>query len=329
MQRYVIHCLQAALSTAALAVPAIADLEWRVSVKIFLDANGNRPVGELGTDAQVQGQFSLGNAALAATGRGYQLRLTEIVELNDLADWFTRDIFAFKDALEQAAEANPAEFAWRENAINVYINGFAGPGVCSFPNDEVIFLGQEARSTSIMHEIGHFYALCHTQGCACGSCDPQANGECHTTPGDDSIADTLPDLECFDRDDIANFTFGQNYAQLTSAQQRQVDAVIFNIMSYHDTRDRFTDDQMDKMTDVSNEQRPNETNGRTRFVDHAGNPFLQFGSSTLPFVTVAGGVNDADDGDIVLIREGTYDEVLEITKQVTLRASRGTTVIGT
>lgn len=314
--------------------PAAAQLEWRVSVKFILDDGGNRPAadGALSSDAEVQAQITTGNQILDAAGRGYRLRLTEIVDLSGVDEWFDVDVVENKGGLEGAAEADPATYAWRTNAINIYINGHSSSGVCSFPTilgEDIIFLGQGVRDTTILHEIGHFMNLCHTQGCICGSCDPGAFlDECNRTPGNDEVADTLPDLECWNRDDIAQWTFSMNYSALPVGLQALVDDVFFNVMSYHGTRDRLTNDQMDRATDASNDARVSVTNGRTRFVDLDGNALLQFGSAGLPFVSVTGGVTDASGGDIVLVRAGTYNETLTITKPVTLRASRGVVRIG-
>lgn len=317
----------AILLVAALARTASAQIEWRVSVKFFLDASGARPTGNISTNQDVQDEIDLGNAALAATGRGYQLRLTEIVDVSGLEGWFDLDVFAFKELLEEVAQDFPVEFAWRENAINIYINDFDGSGICSFPDDEAIFLGRNTPPTTIIHETGHFFSLWHTQGRVCGSCDPEDSGECHTTPGNDHIDDTLPDLECWNRNGIAQFSFGQDYDELNSAQQQQVDAVFFNIMSYHSSPDRFTDDQMDRMTDTSNEQRENESTGYTVFVDGNAVPEFATGSSIYPFATVADGAA-VSSSDILLIRAGSYPENLTFTTPLMMFASRGSALIG-
>src|SRR5437870_5056820 len=59
---------------------AQAQLQWRVSVKVILDSNGNRPTsGNVYTDQQIQGQIDTANAILDQYGRGYDYVLTEIV----------------------------------------------------------------------------------------------------------------------------------------------------------------------------------------------------------------------------------------------------------
>lgn len=324
-------CVAAGAIALAFCTEASAQLEWRVSVKFILDANGNRPAsGSLNADAEVQAQIDLGNQILDAHGRGYRLRLTEIVDLSNVSQWFSVDVSDnFKDALEAAAEASPSTYAYRSNAINVYINGDGGSGICSFPGtDDIIFLGQGVRTTTVLHEIGHYMNLCHAQGCPCGSCDTDAIGLCNTIPGDDSIGDTLPDLSCWDRDDISNWSYGSNYSGLSSARQDNVDDVFFNTMSYHDTRNRLTSDQLDVSTDTSNGARNNAATGNTFFVDSGANPLLPFGTSSFPFINVITGVAVTGSGDIVMIRGGTYNEPQTIIKAVSLLASRGSATIG-
>ena len=47
-----------------------------------------------------------------------------------------------------------------------------------------------------------------------------------------------------------------------------------------------------------------------------------------PYSVVRDGVNSAQNGDIVLIRPGTYVEPMTINKAVTLRSTRGWATIG-
>ena len=61
--------------------------------------------------------------------------------------------------------------------------------------------------------------------------------------------------------------------------------------------------------------------------DESGNPTSQEGTSSNPFVDVAGGLAAANPGDIVLMRSGSYDAIT-INQRVFLRASRGNVIIG-
>ncbi|MCZ6837433.1 MAG: hypothetical protein O7G85_16780, partial [Planctomycetota bacterium] len=200
MRKHNLIILAGLILASWVAPPAFAQLEWRVSVKFILDGNDNRPAaaGSLSSDAEVQAQIDLANQILDDTGRGYRLVLTETVDLSGVDEWFNDNVLTSKGPLEAAAEGDPSTYAWRSNAINIYINGSNSSGVCSFPNilgEDIIFLGQDVRNTTILHEIGHYMNLCHTQGCICGSCDPDGFlDECNRTPGNDEVGDTLPDL---------------------------------------------------------------------------------------------------------------------------------------
>ena len=310
---------------------ASAQLVWRVSVKFILNASGNRPAsGGINTDTEVQAQIDLANQILDAHGRGYRLQLTEIVDVSGVSGWYSAEInSANKSALELAAEAAPTTYAWRNNAINIYINGDDGSAICSFPpGEEIIFVGQNPRTTTFLHEIGHFMDCCHTQGCPCGSCAAGETGECNTIPGNDGIAETIPDLECWSQNQIAQWTYGLNYNALSASQQNKVDEVFNNIMSYHNTRNRLSPDQLDRMACASNGARSNESSGTTWFVGaQSGDEecldinYLKPSYSTA--IAAAGG------GDIIMFRGSQYDYTGTTTKAVTLRTSRGSSILGT
>src|SRR5262245_1053947 len=107
-----------------IAQVASAQIEWRISVKFILDAAGNRPAGgALSTDDQVRAQIDAANEILGFGGRGYRCRATEIVDVNGVSQWFMADSHdeEQKKALENAARNNTALYAYRNNAINVYI----------------------------------------------------------------------------------------------------------------------------------------------------------------------------------------------------------------
>ncbi|UCC31341.1 MAG: hypothetical protein JSU86_03510 [Phycisphaerales bacterium] len=245
-------------------------------------------------------------------------------------------------------------FEYDSNAINFYLFPAKAGGRCACnpwvgPDPEaVITLGHGKNRTVPMHELGHFMGLCHTQGCE--------DVECHIEPpGEDHMADTLPDRDCWDRDEIADHSFDVGYDQATSSQQEQVDDVWFNIMSYHwKEPPRLTSDQLDRMMDVSGTTWFPITERCTFFVDGTpdvppiltghincsrdgprptldGNRFPDTrldGSSANPLSAVASALNEAGDGDIVMIRGGYYHEQLTIDQPVFLRASKGDAVIG-
>lgn len=320
----------------------------RLSYKVVLNpASGTRPPGV--TDADIDNAIAAMNALEETYFRGFRfVRVDPVTNIGGRGDttgtgpskWYNTDFFTVdgaKDQMQAEALANRARYAWNSNAVNLYItnwNGICG-GICSFASDEIIIIGGCTDGSGVLqlHEIGHYFGLCHTQGCPCASCTPGMIGTCNTFPGDDGIADTLPDLQCWTQDNIANFTFNTNYASLTPAQQQQVDDVFFNIMSYHGGRTRMTELQLDIWANAAASIRRSVTDGRTYFVQ-VGSGLFGNGFSNNPFPTVRRGVEAAaNSGDIVLLRPGAYNEwPLTIgtgNKAVTLRAPRqGPAVIG-
>jgi hypothetical protein len=347
-----ILCL-ATIAVLAIVLPSaclaqVGTITVNLSYKVVLNpADGTRPPGV--TDAAIDQAVAGMNTLFQAYFRGYSFqRVGPITQVGGQGDstgpsrWYNTNFFAAdgvtqRTQMEAAAHAD-ARYAWNNNAINVYIvNGFGG-GLCSFPTADNIVLigrGQSAGAASTqLHEIGHYFSLCHTQGCPCGCCTAGQTGTCNTVPGDDGIADTLPDLACWSQDQIAQNSFGgRTYAQLNPGEQSQVDNVFQNLMSYHGTtcanggsQTRLTELQLDGWADA-NPNRLNATSGRrTRFVRVGANGS---GSSTNPFGRVQNAVNAANNGDILLLRPGAYNEVLTINKAVTLRAPRtGAVAIG-
>ena len=320
---------------------ALAQLNVRVSVKFILGSSGQRPsngggFGASGVDlvnnASVISNINYSNDLMRRNGRGYQYTLTEIQDVSGWSGFFNlaaRDQDN-KEALQAVATSNAttrAQFFWRDNAVNVYINNTSSGYCSSVGNGEAIFVGSRAYDTLIIHEVGHFFDLAHTHSgeqfrdsdnssCAAADCT------CAILLGGntDGITDTIADHECWSRAQIAAGTPG--------ASQTQIDNVWLNIMSYHLPQDRFTSGQLDVWTDTANSARNAMVTGRTRFVDRDNVSGFQFGTSVFPYPTVGTGVANAIAGDIVLIRPGNYNQPQTINKAVTLRATRGNAVIG-
>ena len=318
-----------------------AQINVRVSVKFILGSSGQLPSNSGGFGAQsvalvsnqaVTDNIALANEFLRNNRRGYQFQLTEIQNVSGWSSFFNISARSQsnKEALEATATSNATtrtQFFWRDNAVNVYINNTSS-GYCSSPgNGSVIFVGSAAYDTLVIHEIGHYMSLAHTHSgeqflnsdnSACGSecsCAKLIGGT------NDGFPDTLPDNECWSR--------AQMVAANPGATTTQIDNTFLNIMSYHLPQDRFTPDQLDAWADTGNSDRFNAVTGRTRFVDRDNNGIIQAGTSSFPFRTLSQGVNAAAvAGDIVLIRPGSYNETLTITKALTLRATRGTAVLG-
>jgi len=303
-----------------------AQITWDVSVKFILDENGNRATsGNYTTDQEILDSFDLANEQLAAMARGYEFEVIEIIDLPGVSEWFDSSCTS-ADAgdLQAAAEADTAAFAWKTSAINVYVLGTDCSAVCSFPSTgDIILVGQGAALTSPFHESGHFFDLCHTQGCSASDCDSTS----------DEIADTLPDASCWDQDGIAQESFGVDYDQLSTAQKDEVDDVWLNIMSYHNLnqRERLTPDQLDRLTDASNIVRANVASGQTWYVESGGFPGpmpFPFGLlADLPLDDLSDGLSAAAPKDVVLLRPGTYDAPSVIDQCVMLCASHGGVVL--
>lgn len=331
----------------------------RLSYKVVLNpAGGTRPPGV--TDADINAAVNGMNNLMRDYLRGYRFQIMEIRDIGGSSNppagpsqWYDTNFHdgdngvTWKDQMEAAALSDPA-YLWRNNAINIYVtNGICG-GICSFPNegDNILILGgcADNNEATQLHEIGHYFDLCHTQGCLCACAGTDG---CNMTPGDDGIADTLPDRSDWNQDGIANHNFGQPYAMLSPAQKNQVDDVFFNIMSYHDSgcgqgivSTRLTEQQLDRWADAAaganGGNRQFVVDGVTLFVDVTApqqHPF--FGFSTNPYNNIHDAVNGAIDsqnfgwGAVLLLRPGAFNQQLTINTPLTLRAPRtGPATIG-
>lgn len=333
------------IAAASFAASATADgvIALRLSYKVILDpADGSLPQGF--SDAAIDSAIVEMNDFLDSYGRGYRFVRVDPIQRVGNVGGFDRpnpcyyfDINMLEHHEERAnmqadALQFPQPYQWNQNAVNIYINEANTGGTCARPTEQLIVIGGGSSGVGWLHlhEIGHYFDLCHTQGCPCGCCEAGQSGECHTVPGDDNIADTLPDLACWDRDDIAQHNFGVNYASLASFQREEVDNVFLNIMSYHRSGcgqgadvARLTELQLDHWADTASFTRLSVRDGRTFFVQ-AGVGGSQNGRSTSPFDLVAEGRNAANGGgDIVMIRGGNYLENLTFNTPMTLRTPRG------
>ena len=319
---------------------AAAQIDWRVSVKIVLQSNGTRPFGGvLATDIGFQTNMNAANDFIRKFSRGYQFRVTEIVDLPGHSGLLDMDCEAASDSIIAGVQNNPASYLWRNNAVNVYVTRTSDTEGCAF--NGLLVLNFNTDHKVIVHESGHHLGLNHTQGFRCGRCDDPTPsgfpaGTCSIIPGNDGINDTLPDLACWFRNDIATNWFNRNYTSLSAGEKILVDNTTSNIMCYRPAfRTLFTSDQLDRVADISNTTRNNIATGSMWFVDRNNTCTGRTGSSGCtngtqgPFQTVIAGVNSASAGDVVLIRPGHYNEATTITKAITLRATRGDAVIGT
>ena len=319
----------------------------RLSYKAVLNpTNGLRSLGA--TDAEVAAAVMEMNDFSAAYWRGFKFVLAEPVRnIGGIGDttgpsfWYSADLPAGNNmsTFEAAAKADP-RYLWRTDAINIYLlDGFSG-GNCSYPTrGELVVLGHGAAPMGelLLHELGHYFNLCHTHGCECTDC-VGGGFPCRGTPSTDGVADTLPDVGCWGKNDISTNAFGLPFAGLSPSQQKQVDDTYHNIMSYHPKPEQYqlTELQLDQWTDAANSTRRPGTSGRTWFVDAlactnptggsvcgsvSGGPF----SSIHPAYTAA----NPGGGDILMVRPGLYPDRGTFNKPVTLRATRqGPVTIG-
>jgi hypothetical protein len=253
-----------------------ADIHWRLSVKVIHSDTGAAPTnGGFATtaafEAHLRQELDAYNELLRRMDRGFQLRY-ELVHLYDVGEWYDQDARATntRSDLEREAILHPIRYAYNLDAINVYINNTSSGRGSGFPLCNLIIVGSDNPFGTILHEIGHFFDLCHTMGCGCNGCVDRYDA-C-TSPGSDGFSDTLPDLECWSRDQIATNSYGATrlYPTLDAAGRRMVDNVFQNLMSYHDyptNETRLTRQQWDHIVDISNTTRFRVTDGRTWFID--------------------------------------------------------------
>ena len=347
-----------ALFTASLAGAADEEdgvIKIRLSYKIIINPkncarpNPTRQIGEELTDEMIADAVHEMNELLTASWRGYRFELHEIIEVGSLggnypdpSHWFDIDFVdddkknEIMSAMEKNIAAHSAKYAWRENAVNIYINQTTSGA--KWKLRDLIVVGADSVSAGWvqLHEIGHYFDLRHTHG-VYNADRPGKNGEGQKIPGDDKVDDTVKDLPNWDRNEIAQHNFSLTYDQLDPAQKALVDEVAENIMSYHFLKPiqaapkRLTEGQMDRWTDTTLDfYRLKVRDGRTWFIDRK-TPGPE-GTSTYPYVSVNLAVKAANGngGDIILLRPGVYDEAVTISKPVTLRATRkGPASIGT
>ena len=330
MKTAFLRCLLFFTALALVVSPreAAAQLELKVSVKFILSSSGARPPGgNLLTDTDVRRAFTNMNDLLDTFGRGYHFRITEIVDIAGHSEAYNVDVQTASEIIQAAVNSNPTAFGWRNAAANMYINNDSGGG-SAFSG--MVVVSHNSGYLTILHESGHHFGLCHTQGCGCQAC-----ADCALT--DDEVGDTLPDRECWTFDQIASHAFPAVYPNLSPAQTGMVSNTFNNVMSYHKdgTGNVLTTGQLDRMADTANSLVASSiVTGSTWFVDLNNTCTQRSGSSACmnntggPFQTVAGGVNNANAGDIVLIRPGHYNEPMTITKAITLRATRGDALVG-
>ena len=318
-----------------------ADIIVRVSVKFILKPDGTRPAdGNIGTTAGFDAEIARGNLILAATGRGYSLQVVEYVDIRPPVPggqpsdyWYNLDARSNRQNIENAALGDQATWRWNGSAINIYVNN-SSSGQCSFPGTGgAITLGNDIGTGTVLHEVGHFFNLRHTHAGDYGDNPNPPTFAASDLRDGDGLAETANDNpNISNHDQLCQALFGHVYSAATTGERSVVDSAFENVMSYHNENTLLLD-QMDIWTDNASSSRIGVCTGRTRFVDRNCGTIISDGSSGCgifsgPYRTVGGGVGAANNGDIVMIRPGTYVEPMTINKAVTLRSTRGWATIG-
>jgi len=305
----------------ALALPA--QLAWslelpvRVSVNFILNSSGNRPAtGSINTDAEVNAQVERANEILKENSTEYKFHLLGINEVSGQSAYYGLDsTSANRDAIRSAAQANPSTWHWRTDAINMYINGGTGSAISDFPPDNnIVLFNQNIWDMTMMHEVGHSVYLYHT----------------HQGPSD-YCADTLPDNEYWNRDEIASNSYGVVYAGCTPAQQALVDNTWENLMSYHDGDNRhiITPQQGDRVSDLTYDDLWMLTDTPV-YIKSAEWPTGANGSWDNPYATIQAAINAGQDNNrtLVLMSSGLHLSPYSVlTNNTKLITRRGTSII--
>jgi hypothetical protein len=340
-----------AWSWFGMVLPANASIQWRISIKFVLGPGLQMPAYGGLLDPFMAAELAILsiNTDLEIKGSPYRLVLIEAIAVAGIDEFYAADV-SHENAvsLDANAKADKDRYCWRDDAINVYINGTSSgtfAGYCSFPGSDrdVILIRADASTSTLFHEIGHFFNLRHTHSGSDYDAQIGCDGGTFIPGNSDGCDDTLPDLPCFDRDDIAMESYGQPYESVSNAEQVLVDNTWLNLMSYHKKGTVITPDQWARVDEATTDSRNHVVGPRHWFVDWnngCASPngsrccaingigiFSQLQAGGGPFPTVFGAMDAAQSGDLLRIRQGTYPEGLLITKALTLQAEDGPVIL--
>lgn len=311
---------------------ARAEINWRLSIKLIADDNGQIPTNWI---PRLQADLAHANRILGRSGRGYRVEVTELLTLTGVPQWhFTRVHPVDAAELHTAARAQPALYGLRTNAINLYVVQNRCQIYCESGDGagEILLTSADNDSVSPLHLLGHYFNLRDTHegqrflndnGNECGLLD--LCGCARQLPGDaDGTDETAPDNQCYpDLDTIARAAFDLPFADLDPARQRRVENTRYNVMSYHTAADRLTADQLDFMTNDSNGRRRAVASGNTWYVATNGSDSNSGRNSNSRLKTVTKALSVASGDDVILLRGGTYTVPEFLNQPVTIGATRG------
>ena len=262
------------------------------------------------------------------------------------------------DWLEVDARNNPAQFHWREDAVNIYVvqnnsgtdyapgcNGWAQSPISAPPIDGhdrgiVVLCARTGPVSVVPHELGHYFSLKHPWD--------------HRTPFGDFVPDTPIDanpgadcptdpywfqwtMACIDGGQSEDCCCKEANTRAKALAEgwapEMIDIMLNNLMSYHciDVDDlTLSEGQLDWYSSSATRNRAGVCTGVTHFV---GGDLLRMPPDAVgtysPHTTIWNGAAAADwaGGDILMIRPGYYNETWALNKPVTLRATRAGHVI--
>ena len=313
------------LLVATMPVRQVCALELliRVSVNFILNASDNRPAtGDINTDAEVNAQVVRANEILAENGTEYKFQLLGINEVFGEEEFYNLpsgdNNGANRDAIRDAALADPTTWHWRTDAINMYINGsdVGYSAISDFPPDNnIVLFNQYSYDPLMLHETGHSVNLYHTHS------STLANG--------DGCTDTLPDNKDWTRNQIAQNSYGVVYASCTAGQQALVDNTWENVMSYHDVDNThiITPQQNNRMSDQTYIDRNWLLTDTPVYIKDGASSSGANGSWDNPYPTIQAAINagQVNNRTLVLMTSSSHDDPTSVldtnTDLITRRGS--------
>ncbi len=110
-------------------------VSWRISVKVLLGSQSQRPGITPVTDQEIQTQVDFANTNRFLAGRGIQLNLTEIREIpkqaSESRNWFGADFYDYKNDFEAEAKSMRPIYGETTRLISISTMGLPAASVRS------------------------------------------------------------------------------------------------------------------------------------------------------------------------------------------------------